>query len=165
MLLHCAREILRRARDDVNLMKQWLKARAEWIDSQFVPAPVLSPTGGTFGSPTNVTMTPKALATFSESTIMGASFPVQYLGANIPQARAAGAILHLIRTLLGLRADAPNRRLYVAPALPHWLPDLTLGGLRCGDARLNLRFWREGELSRWEILGQEGQIEVLDEPT
>ncbi len=45
-----------------------------------------------------------------------------------------------------------------------WLPDLTLGGLHCGGARLSLRFWREGELTRWEILGLEGQIEVLDEP-
>jgi glycogen debranching enzyme len=93
------------------------------------------------------------------------SFPVQYLGANIPQAWAAGAILHLIRTLLGLRADAPHGRLYVAPALPHWLPDLTLAGLRCGAAQLSLRFWREGDRSRWEVRGLEGQIEVLDEPT
>ena len=92
------------------------------------------------------------------------SFPVQYLGANIPQAWAAGAILHLIRTILGLRADAPQGRLYVAPALPHWLPDVTLGGLSCGGARLDLRFWREGDLSRWEILKLEGQIDVLDEP-
>jgi glycogen debranching enzyme len=93
------------------------------------------------------------------------SFPVQYLGANIPQAWAAGAIVHLIRTLLGLRADAPRGRLYVDPALPHWLPDLVLGGLRCGDARLDLRFWRAGDQSRWEIVGLEGAIEVLDEPT
>jgi glycogen debranching enzyme len=93
----------------------------------------------------------------------GNSFPVQYLGANIPQAWAAGTILHLIRTLLGLRADAPHGRLYVAPALPHWLPDLTLAGLHCGRAQLSLRFWREGDQSRWEIIGQEGQIEVLDE--
>lgn len=92
------------------------------------------------------------------------SFPVQYLGANIPQAWAAGSILHLIRTILGLRADAPRGRLYVAPALPHWLPDLTLRGMRCGGALLDLRFWREGEQSRWEVVGQEGQIEVLDEP-
>jgi glycogen debranching enzyme len=94
----------------------------------------------------------------------GSSFPVQYLGANIPQAWAAGTILHLIRTLLGLRADAPHGRLYVAPALPPWLPDLTLSGLHCGGARLSLRFQREGERSRWEIIEQEGQIEVLDDP-
>ncbi len=65
--------------EDVNLMKQWLSARAEWMDAQFAPAPILSPAGGTFGSPTTVTMTPKALATFTESSIMGSSFPVQYL--------------------------------------------------------------------------------------
>ena len=66
--------------------------------------------------------------------------------------------------LLGLRANAPQGRLYVAPALPHWLPDLRLDGLRCGGARLGLRFWREGERSRWEVVDQAGQIEVLDEP-
>jgi glycogen debranching enzyme len=93
------------------------------------------------------------------------SFPVQYLGANIPQAWAAGTILHLIRTLLGLRADAPHGRLYVAPELPHWLPDLRLDGLRCGGAQLCLRFWREGERSRWEVIDRAGQIEVLDEVT
>jgi glycogen debranching enzyme len=93
------------------------------------------------------------------------SFPVQYLGANIPQAWAAGTIFHLLRTLLGLRADAPQGRLYVAPTLPRWLPDVTLSGLRCGGARLSLRFWREGDGSRWEVIGQDGEMEVLDEPS
>jgi glycogen debranching enzyme len=92
-----------------------------------------------------------------------APFPVQYLGANIPQAWAAGTIFHLLRTLLGLRADAPNGRLYVAPTLPHWLPDVTLTNLRCGGARLALRFWREGDQSRWEVAGKPGEIEVVDE--
>jgi len=87
-------------------------------------------------------------------------FPVQYLGANIPQAWAAGTIFHLLRTILGLRADAPAGRLYVAPTLPAWLPDLTLHRLRCGPARLTLRFWREGDASRWEVVSQEGSIEV-----
>ena len=50
------------------------------------------------------------------------AFPVQYLGANIPQAWAAGAVFHLLQTLLGLEADAPCQRLYVAPTLPDWLP-------------------------------------------
>jgi glycogen debranching enzyme len=90
-------------------------------------------------------------------------FPVQYLGANIPQAWAAGTIFHLLRTILGLRADAPNGRLFVAPTLPHWLPDLTLSRLRCGPARLTLRFWRAGESSRWEIVDQDGAIEVVEE--
>jgi glycogen debranching enzyme len=91
-------------------------------------------------------------------------FPVQYLGANIPQAWAAGTIFHLLQTILGLRADAPAGRLYVNPTLPHWLPDLTLSNLACGQARLQLRFWREGETSRWSFDVQEGALEVLADP-
>jgi glycogen debranching enzyme len=89
-------------------------------------------------------------------------FPVQYLGANIPQAWAAGTIFHLLRTILGLRADAPSRRLYVAPSLPHWLPDLTLTNLRIDQARLALRFWRDGDASHWEVAQREGDVEVVE---
>ena len=93
------------------------------------------------------------------------SFPVQYLGANIPQAWAAATIFHLLQTILGLRADAPDGRLYVHPTLPHWLPDLTLHNLACGQARLALHFWRAGDdESRWEVLEREGDLEVLDDP-
>ncbi len=92
------------------------------------------------------------------------TFPVQYVGANIPQAWAAGSIFHLIRAVLGLRADAPRGRLYVAPTLPHWLPDLQLSGLQVGEARLGLRFWREGEASRWEVTEQSGDVAVVEAP-
>jgi glycogen debranching enzyme len=92
------------------------------------------------------------------------SFPVQYIGANIPQAWAAGAIFMLLRAILGIEADAPHGRLVVAPALPDWLPRLNLENLRVGDARLHLRFWREGDVSRWELIDQRGTqtIEVID---
>jgi glycogen debranching enzyme len=92
-------------------------------------------------------------------------FPVQYLGANIPQAWAAGSVFHLLRAILGLRADAPNRRLYVHPTLPRWLPELSLGGLSVGGTRLTLRFWRAGEHSHWEVVAQWGgpEIAVLEE--
>jgi glycogen debranching enzyme len=92
------------------------------------------------------------------------SFPVQYLGANIPQAWAAGTIFMLLRAILGIAADAPHNRLIVAPTLPDWLPNLGLSNLKLGDARLHLRFWREGGTSRWELLGQQGEqtIEVVD---
>jgi hypothetical protein len=69
-----------------------------------------------------------------------------------------------MQTILGLRADAPTGRLYVHPTLPHWLPDLTLSNLVCGPARLRLRFWREGQASRWSVEAQEGTLEVLDDP-
>src|SRR5262249_20717976 len=80
-------------------------------------------------------------------------FPALYPGgANIPQPGASGSIFHRVQTILGLRAAAPNRQLYVAPTLPPWLPLLTLRQLSVGRCRLDLRFWREGERSRWEVL-------------
>jgi glycogen debranching enzyme len=93
------------------------------------------------------------------------SFPVQYLGANIPQAWAAGSIFQLIQAILGLRGDAPRQHLSVHPSLPSWLPNVELAGLEVGTTRLTLRFWREGDLSRWEVLEQDGpEITVDDEP-
>jgi glycogen debranching enzyme len=92
------------------------------------------------------------------------TFPVQYLGANIPQAWAAGSVFHLIQTILGLRADAPNGRLYVHPTLPRWLPELTLHGLMVGPATLTLRFWREQDVNRWELLQLRGERSVEEQP-
>jgi glycogen debranching enzyme len=100
-------------------------------------------------------------------------FPVLYPGgANIPQAWATGSIFHMIRTILGLRADAPHKRLYVYPTLPHWLPDIELQRLRVGPCTITLRFWREGNRSRWEVrevardhgVKEEDAIQVLDDP-
>ena len=94
------------------------------------------------------------------------TFPVQYLGANIPQAWAAGSVFQLLQAILGLRGNAPEKRLYVHPTLPRWLPDVQLIGLAVGGTRLTLKFWREGDLSRWEVLQQEGgpEIQVSEEP-
>ena len=102
-------------------------------------------------------------------------FPVLYPGgANIPQAWASGSIFHMLQTILGLRADAPNCKLYVCPTLPEWLPDIHLRHLHIGANALHLHFWREGDRSRWELCGQMQDqhwryhqtqpIEVLDEP-
>lgn len=91
------------------------------------------------------------------------TFPVQYLGANVPQAWAAGSVFHLVQAILGLRADAPTQHLYVDPQLPRWLPDVTLRGLAVGKARLDVRVWRDGERTRWEASLREGQLEVRQE--
>jgi glycogen debranching enzyme len=71
-----------------------------------------------------------------------ASFPVQYLGANVPQAWAAGSIFRLIAVLCGIHAttDRTGSRLYVNPALPDWLPELTIRNLRAGNGTTGLRF-------------------------
>lgn len=91
------------------------------------------------------------------------SFPVPYPDANIPQAWAAGSIFLLIRALLGLEADAPNQRLRVQPALPEWLPDLTLNHLVVGAAKVDLRFWRVGDQTRWEVTHLDGKLNVYEE--
>ncbi len=88
------------------------------------------------------------------------TFPVQYLGANVPQAWAAGSVFQLLRAILGLEADAPNKTLYLDPVLPLWLPDLTVRQLRIGQATLDLRFWREGTITRHEVLALQGDVRV-----
>jgi glycogen debranching enzyme len=88
------------------------------------------------------------------------AFPVQYLGANVPQAWAAGSVFHLLRAILGLDADAQKRTLYVNPVLPPWLPDLTLHDLRVGSSTVTLRFWREDVNTRYEVLSSRGELQV-----
>ena len=101
-------------------------------------------------------------------------FPILYPGgANIPQAWATGSIFHMLRTILGLRADAPNKRLYVNPTLPHWLPDVELKHLRVGHCKLDIRFWRDDQNSHWEVTAnqpdsgteQDDIIQVMQDST
>jgi glycogen debranching enzyme len=90
------------------------------------------------------------------------TFPVQYLGANVPQAWAAGSVFHLLRAILGLEADAQKETLYVNPDLPKWLPDITLHNLRVGNDTMTLRFWREGDKTRYDAVAANGAIRLVD---
>lgn len=92
------------------------------------------------------------------------AFPVQYLGANVPQAWAAGTVFHLLQAMLGLRADAPNGRLLVAPHVPSWLGDIELRGVRVGNAQLDLRCWRDHEEQHWDAHIRSGDIELVEAP-
>jgi glycogen debranching enzyme len=80
------------------------------------------------------------------------SFPVQYLGANVPQAWAAGSVFAFLQAILGSAPDAPRGKLYVDPSLPHWLPDLTVLDLRLGSQRFDIRFWRDGDETRFDVV-------------
>ena len=82
----------------------------------------------------------------------GATFPIQYLGANVPQAWAAGSCFALLQAMLGIQPDAPNDRLYVDPDLPAWLPDVTLMDLRVGHRALDIRFRRDNGRTVWDVL-------------
>lgn len=68
------------------------------------------------------------------------SFPVQYLGANVPQAWAAGSAFMLLQPILDLDPDAVTGHLHIDPALPAWLPDLTILDLQIGAQKFDLRF-------------------------
>ncbi len=83
-----------------------------------------------------------------------ASFPVQYLGANVPQAWAAGSIFRFIAILAGIHtmSDRRGSRIYVNPALPAWLPSLTIRNLRAGRGSLDLAL-------------EDGSVEVLTNST
>jgi len=90
-------------------------------------------------------------------------FPVQYLGANIPQGWAAGSTFAFVHVLLGLRADAPHQRLYVAPALPAWLDWVEIRNLRVGASRATLRCTRDASRSHVEVLDVVGPLDVVPE--
>ena len=66
----------------------------------------------------------------------------------------------LLQAMLGLQQDAPRDKLYVDPALPDWLPDVTLTDLRLGRQRFDIRFWRDGKDTRFKVLtGKRDSVE------
>jgi hypothetical protein len=70
----------------------------------------------------------------------------------VPQAWAAGSVFTLLRAMLGFVPDPRRGKLYVDPELPSWLPDLTVMDLRVHNHILDIRFWREGEETIFEVL-------------
>ena len=97
---------------------------------------------------------------YSGNTKGDNNFPVQYLGANVPQAWAAGSAFALLQAMLGIAPDAPRQRLYLDPALPHWLPDVTLSNLRVGEQGFSIRFWREREETKYDVLEGDASMVV-----
>ncbi len=89
------------------------------------------------------------------------SFPVQYLGVNVPQAWAAGSVVAFLSAILGLRPDAPNRVLHLDPVLPAWLPDMMLRDLRLGDQIFDLRFRRANGETVTEVMRGDPRAIVL----
>jgi glycogen debranching enzyme len=90
----------------------------------------------------------------------GTNFPVQYLGANVPQAWAAGSAFMLLQAMLGLVPDAPKGKLFIDPALPVWMPDVTLTDLTVGKERFSIRFWRDGDATLHEVI--EGNPDAIE---
>ncbi|MEO5724270.1 MAG: glycogen debranching N-terminal domain-containing protein, partial [Ilumatobacteraceae bacterium] len=88
------------------------------------------------------------------------SFPVQYLGANVPQAWAASAVIDLLAGILGLEPDATNATLTLHPALPEWLTRVTVRRLRVAGATVDLTVSRHGEQHDLDIHRLEGDLDI-----
>ena len=86
-----------------------------------------------------------------------ARFPVQYLGANVPQAWAAGSVFGLLQGLIGVQPDAATGTLHVDPYLPEWVPELMLSNVRVGSRAVTLRLHRGADgFAHAEITGDPG---------
>jgi hypothetical protein len=83
---------------------------------------------------------------------------VQYIGANVPQAWAAGSAFMLTQAMLGYMPDAPHNKLYVDPWLSGWLPDLTIQGVRVGRHKLTLRFWLKAGETHFKVIDGDPSI-------
>ena len=88
--------------------------------------------------------------------------PIAYPVACSPQAWAAGSPLMLIRTMLGLEADAPNKRLTLdRPILPAGLTKVVVRGVQVGDASCDLLLHRWRGLTSAEVLRKDPGLEVV----
>ena len=86
---------------------------------------------------------------------------VAYPVACIPQAWAAAAPFLLLQAMLGISADAPGRALRIErPLLPDWLQRIRLDRLRVGDASVTLDFKRDGRVTGFALLEQDGELDV-----
>ncbi|MEO6796683.1 MAG: glycogen debranching N-terminal domain-containing protein [Candidatus Dormibacter sp.] len=87
--------------------------------------------------------------------------PVRYPVACSPQAWAAGAIPSLLQSVLGIVPDALGMQVHIRrPCLPPWLGSVVLRGLKVGDARLDLRFQRDGDDTLVALLDRKGDVSV-----
>ena len=92
--------------------------------------------------------------------------PGLYPGACSPQAWSAGAVTLMVECLLGLLPLAPRRMLVVDPALPDWLPEVTVRNVSVGSGRTSLRCRRDlSGYTEVEVLDAEDVAVVRPDPT
>ena len=64
----------------------------------------------------------------------------------------SGLGIHAAASDAGVHPGRTRGKLYVDPELPRWLPDLTVLDLRVHRHTFDIRFWREGEETKFEVL-------------
>lgn len=87
--------------------------------------------------------------------------PIWYPVSCSPQAWAAGSMFLMLESMLGLRADAVNHTLYVSnPTLPPYLNTVTMRHLRVGSGSVDLKFHRDANGTKCDVVGQVGAVKV-----
>jgi len=88
--------------------------------------------------------------------------PTLYPVACSPQAWASGALFMLLQAALGLTIDAPGKKLtFKHPALPEWFGEVSLRGLRIGEAELDLDIRRHSRDVEIQVVSREGPVRVV----
>jgi hypothetical protein len=60
---------------------------------------------------------------------------------------------------------APYELLLIDPALPAWLPEIVVRGLRVGHATVTLRCWRtDAGRSEYEVVNKQGTLRIVRQP-
>jgi len=89
---------------------------------------------------------------------------VRYPVAGSPQAWSAASPFLLLQSILGLRVDAPARRLVVKnPQMPSFLRRIEFRNMRVGSASVSMRFRRVGgrcHIDRLDVSGGPLKTEI-----
>lgn len=87
---------------------------------------------------------------------------IHYWVACSPQSWDCGAFFQMIMACLGLQPDALHGILRICqPALPIWLPEVTVQGLRIGDTTVDLGFSLSARETEWRVLGNPGKLQII----
>jgi len=91
--------------------------------------------------------------------------PGAYPRANPIQSWNQSGLILVMHSLLGLQPVAMVHTLFVDPALPPWLPEVTVRGLRLGTATATIRFWRDDSgASHADVLEKRGKFRLVRQP-
>jgi glycogen debranching enzyme len=88
--------------------------------------------------------------------------PTLYPVACSPQTWASAAPLLVVQACLGLNVEGSHGRVvFNRPLLPEGIPQLSIRGLRVGEASVDLLFEREIDTVRVQVLEKQGEVEVI----
>lgn len=92
-----------------------------------------------------------------------AEMPVSYPVSCVPQAWAAGTMLMMLTSCLGLEPDPLNHKLRVnQPSIPDWLGKVEISGLQVGSGSADLKFQNKDGKTVCTVSSTNGlQVEVV----